>query len=152
MSKLLTGLLLILLVQSPALGQNIQRSSAGASSVSLDAMSFEMQETSSMDLERGMETSIQARQASRATELAVALVEILASQNTYQLDGIPAGTMDAYLRQPRESDTSDDTIFHVAKSLYDDATSINSPRYHLKIDPLSLRCVLKVKLSRLLSR
>lgn len=88
----------------------------------------------------------------RVGSIASTVLRVLAAQNTLTL-GVPdEQSMDAYLRPPDEGAFgSGATVFGQAKEMYDDVTTYRTDRYDLSIDPLSMRCRLKIRLSGILS-
>lgn len=81
----------------------------------------------------------------QAGTFAAAVFRALASQNTIDLHP----KLDAVLREP-ETDSQDQNLFDGAKDLYNAATSYRSEKAVLTIDPLTLRCRLRIDLGRLL--
>jgi hypothetical protein len=147
-TKLCACLLLTLLWQCPAVGQNIQRTSADQSTATINKAAFETSGVARLDLPRNLSADVPTSAEMSAAGIASRVLEFLASQNPVRLDGTFAGEMDAYLRPPHgESGYSD--LVERARSAYDDATSIRSDRYVVNLDPLNMRCVLRLNLNRL---
>ena len=149
-TKLCACLLLTLLWQCPAVGQNIQRTSADQSTATLSKAGFEMSGVVRLDRPRDLSADVPTSAEMGAVGIASRVLEFLASQNRVQLDGTSAGEMDAYLRPPLGDDESGYAdLVQRARSVYDDATSIRSDRYVVNLDPLNMRCVLRLNLNRL---
>ncbi len=94
---------------------------------------------------RTMDASSGSTVRQQAGAFAAAVFRALAAQNTIDLHP----ELDAVLRPP-ESDSQDPNLFDGAKDLYDAATSYRSEKAVLTIDPLSLRCRLRIDLGRLM--
>jgi len=150
-TKLCACLLLTLLWQCPAVGQNIQRTSADQSTATINEAAFDAFETSGvarLDLPRNLSADVPTSAEMSAAGIASRVLEFLASQNRVRLDGTSAGEMDAYLRPPHGESAYSDLVER-ARSAYDDATSIRSDRYVVNLDPLNMRWVLRLNLNRL---
>lgn len=157
MIKLSTGVLLVaaLLLQCPAYGQSIQQSaaqtlSASMSSASMNKASFEAMSGSRLDRPQEIAVESPMQRGFSAAGFASALIEVLASQNAVMLEVMPSSSMDAYLRPPQKT-SNNSGLFRQAKSLYDNATTIQSEQAEIAFDPLKMRCALRIKLNRLLS-
>lgn len=96
-----------------------------------------------------------AKQPARHAEttgLAATIFRVLASQNVVALY---PGESSAFPLSPSGSDSDASegafSILHQAKEFYNAATSIRSERAVLYVDPLSLRCRLRIDLGRILN-
>lgn len=145
MKKFYTGALLIavLLLHVPAHGQTMHQVAPEVHAGAANKASFGVISTSRLDLPAEIAEEAPASRGFSTVELASTLIEILASQNTITLDDFPSGRMDAYLRPPQE-DSGGESLFRTAKSVYDNATSIESNRTEVNIDPLKMRCVVRI--------
>lgn len=152
MSRLSTGVLLIatLLLYCPVLGQSIQQTLGQTHVASMSKASFEAMSYSQLDLPVEIAAETPAQRGFSAAGFASALIEILASRNTVTLEEMPSSSMDAFLRPP-QNDSDDSGLFRQAKTLYDSATTLQSTRAEVTLDPLKMRCSLRIKLNQLLS-
>ena len=155
-SKLIrTGVLLVasLLLLHPANGQGVEQSAVQGFPTSMSKTSFEAASASRLDfsdLSREIAVEAPTQQGFSAAGFASALIEVLASRNAVAPDGLPSSPLDAYLRPP-QNDSDDSGLFRQAKSFYDDATTIESDRAEVILDPLKMRWALRINLNRLLS-
>ena len=152
MSRLSTGALLIatLLMCCPVLGQSMAQMSVQTHSASMSKTSFEAMPYSQLDLPEVIAGETAAQRGFSAAGFATALIEILASQNAITLEEMPSSSMDAFLRPPRGG-SDDSGLFRQAKNIYDSATTMQSRSAEVILDPLKMRCSLRIKLNRLLS-
>lgn len=137
-------LVLVLLMHIPAQGQ----SAAPAHSATLSKASSGSMSASTLDLTEEMAIRTDGGRGFSAFALASKLIEVLASQNAITLNDVHGGTMDAYLRPPQVH-SGDAGLFRQAKSMYDYATTIESARSEIKLDPFNLRCALRINLNQL---
>lgn len=152
-AKLSTGVLLIvaLLLHCPAQGQGQQHTPDQAQSISMSKASFAAESASTLDFERQMAAETSVDRGFSAASLASKLIDVLASRNAITIGEIPSGPMDAYLRPPQKED-GDSGLFRQARSFYDSATTIHSRSAVVSVDPLSMRCAVRINLQRLLSQ
>lgn len=150
MIKLSTGVLLVtaLLLQCPAHGQSIQQAAAQTPSTSMSKASFEAISASRLDRPQEIAVESPMQRSFSAAGLASALIEVLASQNAVMLEEMPSSSMNAYLRPPQKK-SDDSGLFRQAKTLYDTATTLRSEQAEVRIDPLKMRCAMRIKLNRL---
>lgn len=151
-AKLSTGILIIavLLLECPAYGQAVQQSAVQTPSASMSKASFETMPSSRLDIPREVAAETPMQRGFSAASIASALIEALASQNAVALEEMPSSPMDAYLRPP-QNDSDDSGLFRQARSIYDTATTIQSSRAVVILDPLKMRCAVRIKLNRLLT-
>ena len=150
--KLGTGALLLaalLLFHCPAQGQS---PATEAQTYAMGKASFVQAGTASrIDLPSDVAADTPVQRGWSATALASTLIGVIATKNTLTISGISSGEMDAFLRPP-QSDGDDSGLFKQARSLYNEATTIRSRSADVRLDPLNLRCQLRVNLNRLLAR
>ncbi len=151
-----TGVLLVaalLLLQNSANGQDVAQSAVQGFPTSMSKASFEAASASRLDfsdLSREIAVEAPTQQRFSAAGFASALIEVLASRNAVTPEGMPSSPLDAYLRPP-QNDYDDSGLFGQAKSIYDHATTIESDRAEVILDPLNMRCALRINLNRLFS-
>ncbi len=154
-SGLCALLLLVLVFPSQLVAQTtereaVQQLSKNESAPEINEMIIESRRSTRLDLPGDDSFNMDVREQERTTGFATRILRVLASQNNIQLYGTPTGEMDAFLRPPDdESDEPD--LFQTAKSIYNDATSIEQNRYKLTVDPLTLRWVVRINLNQIVS-
>lgn len=150
MTKLTRGVLLIaaLLMACPAQGQSVQQTFAQTRTASMSKASFGMATVSRLDRPREIAVEEPMQRGFSAAGFASALIEVLASQNAVTLEEMSWSSMDAYLRPPQK-ESDDFGLFRQAKSFYNNATTIQSDRAEVNLDPLNMRCALRIKLNLL---
>lgn len=149
--KLGTGVLLIaalLLLHCPAQGQS---PASQEQPYAMGKASYVQGSTaSSLDLQSDMGGDAPVQRGWSAAALASTLIGVIATRNTLTISGLSSGEMDAFLRPPQSG--GDDTgLFKQARVLYNEATTIRSRSADVRLDPLSLRCHLRINLNRLLT-
>lgn len=132
----------------PALAQHLQRSQSSVQTVHLSATELSAQGPGPAP--SGMVTLPENRPMANAQtgNFAAAIVRILAARNMMELGIASPADMDAFLRYPEEDAPGTAVVLlNRARKLYEiynSATTFTSNRYDLKVDPLGMRCRLRI--------
>ena len=149
--KLGTGVLLVaalLLLHCPAQGQSPAREYPHAVS---KASYVQAGTVSRLDLPTEMSADVPVQRGWSAATLASTLIGVIATKNTLSISGLAFGEMDAFLRPPQGGD-GETGLFKQARTLYNEATTIRSQSADVRLDPLNLRCQVRINLNRLLTQ
>lgn len=152
-AKLSTSVLLTaaLLLHCPVFGQGLQHTTEHTHAISMSKASFATETASRLDVSERASADSPMDRGFSAISLASKLIDVLASQNAIAIGEFPSGPMDAYLRPPQR-DADDADLFRQARSLYDGATTIYSESAIVTLDPLKMRCAVRINLQRLFSK
>lgn len=148
-------LLVVLVYPSPLVAQTtegdaVQHMSTNESAPEINEMIIESRRSRRIDFPGDDSFDMNTREQERTTGFATRILRVLASQNRIQLYGEPTGELDAFLRPP-DNESSEYDLFETAKSIYNDATSVERNRYRLTVDPLTLRWVVRINLNQIVS-
>ncbi len=145
--RLCVCLFLVLLWQGPAQGQQVNKTAVDVPAMAMSTSGISASGAVGVDLPSHATIDLPARRETSAAGLASRVIDLLATRNAVELLRLTTDEMDAYLRPPSvESEEAD--VFRMAGSIYHDVTSIQSERYEINLDPLKMRCVVRIRLNR----